>query len=77
MKHADLNAGAAKLELAMKTFRTTFAGVDPQWTDAARHDFQKTYLEPMSPKVKNMIQAITRLAGVLASAERQCSSDSR
>jgi uncharacterized protein YukE len=77
MKHADLSANAAKLELALKTFRTTFAGVDPQWTDAARQDFQKTYLEPMAPKVKNIVQAITRLAGVLASAERQCSSESR
>jgi hypothetical protein len=77
MKHADLSASAAKLELALKTFRATFAGVDPQWTDAARHDFQKTYLEPMAPRVKNMAQAVARLAGVLASAERQCSSESR
>ena len=55
MKNADLNASAAKLELALKTFRTTFAAVDPQWTDAARRDFQETYLEPMEPKVKNML----------------------
>jgi hypothetical protein len=75
MRNADLNASAAKLELALKTFRTTFAAVDPQWTDAARRDFQETYLEPMEPKVKNMLQAITRLAGVLAGAERQCGSD--
>ncbi len=75
MKNADLSASAAKLELALKTFRTTFAAVDPQWTDAARRDFQATYLEPMEPKVKSMLQAITRLAGELAGAERQCGSD--
>ena len=75
MKNADLSASAAKLELALKTFRTTFAAVDPQWTDAARRDFQATYLGPMEPKVKSMLQAITRLAGVLAGAERQCGSD--
>ncbi len=77
MKNIDLNASAAKLELALKTFRTTFAGVDPLWTDAARRDFQATYLEPMEPKVRSMVQAITRLAGVLAGAERECGSDSR
>ena len=75
MKNADLSASAAKLELALKTLRTTFAAVDPQWTDAARRDFQATYLEPMEPKVKNMLQAITRLAGELAGAERHCGSD--
>ena len=29
----------------------------------------------MEPKVKNLLQAITRLAGELAGAERQCGSD--
>ena len=46
MKNFDVHAGAAKLELALKTFRTTFAAVDPQWTDAARRDFQETHLRP-------------------------------
>ena len=75
MKNSDLGAGAARLELALKTFRTTFAAVDPQWTDAARRDFQESYLAPMEPNVRNMLEAIARLASVLASAERQCGSD--
>jgi hypothetical protein len=75
MKHSDLTSSAAKIELALKTFRTTFATVDPQWTDAARRDFQETYLAPMEPRVKNIVQSITRLAGVLAGAERQCGSE--
>ena len=68
----NVNAGAAKLELALKTFRTTFAAVDPQWTDVARRDFQETYLAPMEPNVRNMLDAIARLADVFAAAERQC-----
>ena len=75
MKNFDVNAGAAKLEMALKTFRTTFAAVDPQWTDAARREFQETHLAPMEPNVKNMVEAIARLAEVLAAAERQCSDD--
>jgi hypothetical protein len=75
MRNVDVNAGAAKLELALKTFRTTFAAVESQWTDAARRDFQETHLAPLEPKVKNMVDAITRLAEVLAAAERQCGSD--
>jgi hypothetical protein len=75
MKHFDLSAGAAKLELAMKTFRTTFAGIDPQWTDAARRDFQENHLAPMEPNVKKMLAATARLADLMAAAQRQCSDE--
>ena len=75
MKNFDVHAGAAKLEIALKTFHTTFAAVDPQWTDAARREFQETHLAPMEPNVKNMIEAIARLTEVLAAAERQCNED--
>ena len=75
MKNSDIVGAAAKLELALKTFRTTFAAVDPQWTDAARRDFEETHLAPMEPNVRNMLEAIARLAAVLAAAERQCGSE--
>ncbi len=75
MKNSDIGASAARLELAIKTFRTTLAAVEPQWNDAARRDFQETYLTPMEPNVRNMLEAIARLAGVIAAAERQCGSD--
>ena len=75
MKNSDTVGAAAKLELALKTFRTTFASVDPQWTDAARRDFEETHLAPMEPNVRNMLEAIARLTAVLATAERQCGSE--
>ena len=75
MKNSDIVGAAAKLELALKTFRTTFAAVDPQWTDAARRDFEETHLAPVEPNVRNMLEAIARLAAVLATAERQCGSE--
>lgn len=75
MKNSDVNASAAKLELALKTFRVTFGGVDPQWADAARHEFEETHLDPMEPNVRNMLEAIARLADVFSAAERQCNSE--
>ena len=75
MKNWDINAAGAKLELAQKTFRTTYAAVDPQWTDAARRDFSETYLAPLEPNVKNMLEAIARLTEVFSAADRQCSSE--
>lgn len=75
MKKSDIISSAGKLELSLKTFRTTFAAVDPQWTDAARRDFEETHLVPLEPNVKNMIEAIMRLATVFEAAERQCGSE--
>jgi hypothetical protein len=75
MKTSDIAGAAAKLELAMKNFRTTFAAVDPQWTDAARRDFQETHLAKMEPNVKKMLDAVARLATVFAAAERQCNDE--
>jgi hypothetical protein len=72
VKNCDIHAGAAKLELALKSYRTTLAAVDPQWNDAARRDFQETYLAPVEPNTRNMLEAIARLAEVLAAAEHQC-----
>ncbi len=74
MRGSDVYSSAAKLETALKTFQATLAAVDPQWTDVARREFQETYLEPMQPTVKDMLEAITRLAGVLTAAESQCGS---
>jgi hypothetical protein len=75
MKSANIQTSAAKLELALKTFRTTWAAVEPQWTDAARRDFHETYLAPIEPNLKNMLDSIGRLAAVLAVAESNCGSE--
>ncbi len=75
MSSADINACGAKMELGLKTFRTTFSNVSPQWNDAASRDFQTTHLAPLEPNVRNMLEAIARLTEAVAGAERQCGSE--
>jgi hypothetical protein len=75
MKHSDVMASAGKLELALKTFRTTWDAVDQQWADAAREDFERTHVAPIDPAVRAMTDAIARLAEVFGAAERQCDPD--
>jgi hypothetical protein len=74
MSNVSVHAAAARLNDAVKVFRTAIAAAEPQWTDATRREFQETYLAPMAPQVKNMQAVIERLAGVFAAAERQCGS---
>jgi hypothetical protein len=75
MSGINVHGAASKLEEGLKSFRTTFSTVDQQWTDAARRDFQETYLEPMEPHVRQMVAVIGRLAATLASADSECGAD--
>jgi uncharacterized protein YukE len=72
VKEWDLNAPAGKIELALKTLRTTLAAVESQWADQARRQFQETHLAAVEPNVRSMLDAISQLDDVLNAAQRQC-----
>jgi hypothetical protein len=72
MKSWDFSSGAAKLELAMKSLQLADAELEQYWTDAAHQKFQETYLEPLEPRIRSMLEAIHRVSEVFEIAERQC-----
>ena len=72
MKSWDFSSGAAKLELAMKAIQVADAEAEQYWDDAAHEKFQETYLDPLEPKIRSMLEAIHRISEVFAIAERQC-----
>jgi hypothetical protein len=72
MRLWDLSGGAAKLELAMKTLQTKAANIGEAWSDEPYTRFMETYLEPLEPSMKTMIDAVHRLAEVLSTSEREC-----
>ena len=76
MKNWDLNTAAGKIEMSLKTLRTTLAAVDRQWNDAAYSQFQETHLSTIEPNARSMIDAISKLNEVLLAAERQCGDES-
>ncbi len=76
MRGWDLTAGSAKLELALKTLQAKTAEIGESWGDETYARFVETYLEPIEPRMKTMIDAIHRLSEVLGAAERQCRDES-
>jgi uncharacterized protein YukE len=72
MKTFDLTSGTGKLELAMQALKAADLRAEPYWNDEAHRRFQETYLVPLEPKVRGLIEAVQHLAEVLAAAERQC-----
>jgi hypothetical protein len=72
MRLWDLSGGAAKLELALKTLQTKAADIGEAWSDEPYSRFVETYLDPLEPRMKTMIDAVHRLAEVLNISEREC-----
>ena len=56
----------------MKTLQSKVAEIGEAWTDEAYARFLETYLEPIRPRMKTVLDAIHRLSEVLNAAERQC-----
>jgi hypothetical protein len=72
MRNWDFNTGASKLELSMQTLLALAAEAQQYWNDQAQRRIQETYLMPLEPKVRGVLDAVNRLAEVLAEAERYC-----
>jgi hypothetical protein len=75
VKSCDLNTGAGKLELAMKSLRVTLSAVEYQWTDQTHRKFHEEHLAPIEPAVRRMFDEIARMAEAIAAAERDCQSE--
>jgi len=74
MRNWDLNAGAARLELATKELKKARLRIGTEWDDQAYREFQEVYIEPLEPVLRRALEAITRMADVLSKAERECGS---
>jgi hypothetical protein len=70
---ADLSSGASKMALAIKQLHLKWEAARETWDDATSRAFHKEHIEPLAPKVKETLEAIGRLAEVLARASRDVS----
>ncbi|MFN5755323.1 MAG: hypothetical protein ACK54F_08655 [Planctomycetia bacterium] len=70
MKHFDLSSGAAKMALALKQLDIKWESAKETWNDATSKAFHKEHIEPLMPDVKQTLEAVGRLAEVLARAAR-------
>jgi hypothetical protein len=75
MRVADLSGGAAKLANALKQLHIKWAVAKDTWDDARSRSFHETHIEPLMPDVKDMLDALGRLAEVLDRACRDVADD--
>jgi hypothetical protein len=70
MKHFDLSSGASKMALALKQLDIKWESAKESWNDGTSKAFHKEHIEPLMPDVKQTLEAVGRLAEVLARAAR-------
>jgi hypothetical protein len=73
VRHFDLSSGAAKMALALKQLDIKWESAQESWNDHTSKAFHKEHIEPLMPDVKQTLEAVGRLAEVLARAARDVS----
>jgi hypothetical protein len=73
MRHFDLSSGAAKMALALKQLDSKWESAKESWNDSTSKAFHKEHIDPLMPDVKQTLEAVGRLAEVLARAARDVS----
>jgi hypothetical protein len=75
MKVGDLSGGASKMALALKQLGLKWESAKEAWNDGTSKKFHKDHIDPLLPAVKETLEAVGRLAEVLARAARDVSPD--
>ncbi|MEO1993631.1 MAG: hypothetical protein ABGW78_16975 [Pirellulales bacterium] len=69
----DLSSGASKMALSLKQLLLKWDATEDTWNDATRKAFHKAHIEPITPDVKQTLEAVGRLAEVLSRSIRDVS----
>ncbi|MDA7885758.1 hypothetical protein N9B10_02635 [Pirellulales bacterium] len=75
MKTCDLASGAAKLALSLKQLGLKWEITSDTWDDATARRFHEECIVPLTPDVKQTLEAVGRLAEVLDRASRDVNDD--
>jgi hypothetical protein len=74
MRRCDLATGAARIRHAMEKLDVAWNEVSHEWNDAVSRRFREHHLDPMVPKVKLALDAISRMSLLMDEVERDCES---
>ncbi|MCA9058816.1 MAG: hypothetical protein KDA85_09960 [Planctomycetaceae bacterium] len=72
MKRTDFTSAAARLEDAMKQLEFAWMATREHWSDPISRKVEDEYLVPLHGQVRSMLDAITKLNGVMRTAQREC-----
>jgi hypothetical protein len=74
MRKCDLATGASRIRHSLERLETVWNESSAEWNDIVSRNFQERHLEPMIPKIKLGLDAISRMSHLINEVERDCES---
>jgi len=74
MHKCDLSTGAARIRHALENLEIAWGETADQWNDAVSRRFSEEHLEPIVPRLKLALDAISRMDLLINEVERDCQS---
>lgn len=74
MRRCDLSTGAGRIRHALEKLEIAWREIEKDWNDAVSRRFGENHLEPMVPRVKMALDAISRMSLLMDEVERDCES---
>ena len=68
----SLTTSRARLQGALKELRARWDEAKAKWDDPMSREFEKRYLAPLEPVVRNTVSAMEKMDAILAQARRDC-----
>jgi hypothetical protein len=72
VKKVDLITPAARIRHALETLEAHWQRSAGEWDDSVSQRFAERELEPMLPKIKVALDAISRMHNLLVEVQRDC-----
>lgn len=72
MRLWDFRSPAGRLHEALDMLKKTTEGLRDRWNDPAMEFFRTHYLTPLEAKVREAIEAISRLDETFSEAAKEC-----
>jgi hypothetical protein len=74
MRKCDLLTGAGRIRYALENLETVWNEISSDWNDGVSRRFREQHLDPMVPRVKLALDAISRMTLLMDEVERDCES---
>jgi hypothetical protein len=74
MRKCDLATGAARIRHALENVEVVWGEASQQWNDAVSRRFREQHLDPLVPRLKLALDAISRMGLLMDEVERDCES---
>jgi hypothetical protein len=74
VRKCDLATGAARIRHALENIEIVWSEASEEWNDAVSRRFREQHLDPLVPRLKLALDAISRMSLLMDEVERDCES---